>query len=239
MSLDLVYLSILAPGLLIALLATFVTRRTYARYRRRRLASGLTGSQVAHEILMENGITDVNIVQTGRMMPDHYAPRSRTYRLTPHVHCHGSWTTAAIAAHEAGHALQHAERSRLLVLRSTALPLARLSAVATWIVPICGLLFQDPSLLHAGMVLFSLTIFLRLITLAVELDASTRARHQLRRLGLVLAPEARGIDQLLLAAALSSLAGPFSVLLRLTDHLLRTLHRARARRRALTRSASR
>jgi Zn-dependent membrane protease YugP len=218
---DPMYFAILGPGLLLALWATFKVKTTFARYSRVRVGSGLTGAQVAREILRRNNLHDVKIVETAGLLSDHYDPRSRTVRLSPDVFRLPSVAAVAVAAHEVGHALQHARGYAPLALRSAAVPIANLGSFLPWILIAVGIWLQAMTWVYAGVILFAGVVFFQLVTLPVEFNASTRARAQLADLGLVDRRDADGVRKVLSAAAMTYVAGAITAVLTLLYFLLR------------------
>ncbi len=218
---DPMYFLIIAPGFLLSLWATFKVKGNFARYSRVRAMSGMSGASVAREILRRNNILDVQVKETRGMLSDHYDPRTRTVNLSPEVYHNPSVASVAIAAHEVGHALQHAKHYAPLALRSAAVPIAQLGSWAPWLIIIGGMFFHAPSLVLAGVVLFAGTVVFQLITLPVEFNASARAKAQLSKLDLVNAGDARGVNKVLSAAAMTYVAAAITALLTLLYYLLR------------------
>lgn len=219
---DPLYFVILGPGMLLALWATIKVKATFARYSRARVSSGKTGAQVALEILRRNNLHDVQVVETAGMLSDHYDPRSRTVRLSPDVFRRDSVAAVAVAAHEVGHALQHAREYAPLALRSAAVPIAKLGSFLPWILIAVGMWMQAMTWVYAGIILFSGVVFFQLVTLPVEFNASTRARAQLADLGLISERDAVGVKKVLSAAAMTYVAGAITAVLTLLYFLLRS-----------------
>ena len=218
---DPMYFVVLAPGLALAAWASFKVRSTFARYSERRARSGLTGAGAARAILREAGLHNVGVVETRGALSDHYDPRTRTVNLSPEVYRRPSVAAVAVAAHEVGHALQHAERYAPLALRTAAVPLARVGSFAPWLILIGGFLLGILELVYAGVILFAGVVAFQLITLPVELDASRRARARLAGLGLVSADDERGVKKVLGAAAMTYVAGALTAILTLLYYLMR------------------
>ncbi|HUT78813.1 MAG TPA: zinc metallopeptidase [Polyangia bacterium] len=218
---DPMYFAILGPGMLLALWATFKVKTTFARYRRERVASGMTGAETAREILRRNNLHDVKVVETSGMLSDHYDPRTRTVRLSPDVYRLPSVASVAVAAHEVGHALQHARGYAPLALRSAAVPLANLGSFLPWILIAVGMWLQAMTWVYAGIILFAGVVFFQFVTLPVEFNASKRARAQLADFCLVSERDAVGVKKVLFAAALTYVAGAITAVLTLLYFLLR------------------
>ncbi len=218
---DPLYFVFLAPGLLLAGWAAIKVKGNFNRYSRVRAASGMTGAQVAREILRRNNIHGVAVEQSEGMLTDHYDPRTRVVRLSPKVYGQPSVASVAIAAHEVGHAIQHATNYAPLGLRSAAVPLASVGSWAPWILMVLGAWFGMVGLIYLGIVLFCGVIAFQLITLPVEFNASTRARAQLQELGLVSAGDAEGVRRVLSAAAMTYVAAAVTAILTLLYYLFR------------------
>jgi Zn-dependent membrane protease YugP len=215
------YLLFLLPGMLLAGWATLKVKINFAQFSRVRSSSGLTGAEAAREILRRNNIHDVRVLETSGMLSDHYDPSKRVVNLSPEVYRMPSVAAVAIAAHEVGHALQHAKDYAPLALRSAAVPAARIGSYAPWIIFIGGALLHSPSLIYIGVVLFAATVVFQLITLPVEFNASSRAKEQLVALGLVSNSDIKGVEKVLSAAAMTYVAAAITAVLTLLYYLMR------------------
>jgi len=218
---DPIYFVIIAPGLLLSLWATLKVKSNFAHFSRVRASNGLTGASVAREILRRNNLHDVQVRETSGMLSDHYDPRTRTVNLSSDVYRNPSVASVAVAAHEVGHALQHAKKYAPLGLRTAAVPVAQLGSWAPWIIMIGGIWLQMTPLIYAGVILFTGVVAFQIITLPVEFNASTRARAQLADLGLVAASDTRGVNRVLSAAAMTYVAAALTAILTLLYYLLR------------------
>jgi Zn-dependent membrane protease YugP len=195
---------ILVPALLLAIYAQWRVRSTYGRYARVPSASGTTARDAASRMLGAAGITDVSFESIGRALGDHYDPRTKTLRLSaPESR---SLAAIGVAAHEAGHAIQHARGFAPLALRTAIVPIARFGSQLAFPLFLIGLIFQYPVFVTAGIVLFSAAVLFTLVTLPVEFDASRRAVAALRDGGLVGGEELGAIKEVLFAAALTYVA---------------------------------
>lgn len=221
MFIDPLYLMILAPGFILAAWASFKVKGNFSKYKRVPAANGMTGAEVARAILRQNRLDDVKVEETRGALSDHYDPRDRTVRLSPDVYRLPSVASVAVAAHEVGHALQHAKDYAPLALRSAAVPIARLGSFAPWIIMIGGFLLHSIQAVYAGVFLFTGVVAFQLITLPVEFNASSRAKIQLQEMGLVSASDARGVNKVLSAAAMTYVAGALTAILTLLYYLLR------------------
>jgi hypothetical protein len=169
--------------LVISLVVSGVLKGKFAKYSRVPLSAGLTGREVAMKMLQENGIYDVKVVSTNGFLSDHYDPTSRTVNLSEDVYNGISVASAAVAAHECGHAVQHANAYQWLTLRSKLVPVVMFSSgIVQWIL-LFGVIMVNafPALLLIGIILFGVTTLFSVITLPVELDASRRALAWLNR----------------------------------------------------------
>ncbi len=174
-------ISIVFLGL--SLLVSGVLKGKFAKYSRIPISAGLTGSEVAMKMLRDNGIYDVKVVSTNGFLSDHYDPATKTVNLSADVYNGISVAAAAVAAHECGHAVQHATAYQWLTLRSRLVPVVMFSSgIVQWIL-LFGVIMVNafPALLLIGIILFGLTTLFSVITLPVELDASKRALVWLNR----------------------------------------------------------
>ncbi|MCA9969023.1 MAG: zinc metallopeptidase [Anaerolineales bacterium] len=204
------YLVFALPGLLLGLWAQSRVKRAFAQYSRVRTSRNMTGAEVARTLLDAQGLYDVRIEEVQGTLSDHYDPRQRVLRLSPEVYRTPSVAAAGIAAHEMGHALQHAGGYAPLQLRSGLVPVVQFgSMLAPWIF-LAGFLLNFTQLAWAGVILFAAVALFALITLPVEFDASRRAKKLLVNSGLVFNEEAKGVDKVLDAAALTYVAAAVS-----------------------------
>lgn len=195
---------ILVPALLLAVYAQWRVRSTYNRYARVPVATGLTAHGAAERILTAAGVHDVSVEATSRTLGDHYDPRTKVLRLS--ASDSRSVAAVGVAAHEAGHAIQHARGFAPLALRTAIVPAARFGSQLAFPLFFLGLIFQYPVLVTAGILLFSAAVLFTLVTLPVEFDASRRAVAALRDGGLVGTEELGAIKEVLFAAALTYVA---------------------------------
>ena len=162
----------------ISMLISMVLKSRFAAYGKIPLSARLTGKEVAEKMLRENGIYDVKVVSVEGFLSDHYNPVNKTINLSPEVYNNYSVSAAAVAAHETGHAVQHATAYAWLNLRSKLVPAVQFSsAIVNWVLLI-GVVFAasgNTTLLLVGIFLFAATVIFSLITLPVEFDASRRA----------------------------------------------------------------
>jgi Zn-dependent membrane protease YugP len=172
---SILFISLLFLG--ISMLVSGILKSRFSKYSKLPLSAGLSGAEVAAKMLRDNGIYDVKITSVNGFMTDHYNPANKTINLSPEVYNGTSVAAAAVAAHECGHAVQHATAYQWLTLRSKLVPVVQLSSgIVQWVL-LAGVLMINafPQLLLAGIVLFAATTIFSVITLPVEFDASRRA----------------------------------------------------------------
>jgi Zn-dependent membrane protease YugP len=164
---------------IVGLIVSNRLKSKFTEYSQIGLRNGLSGSEIAEKMLYDNGIYDVRVLSTPGELTDHYNPADKTVNLSPDVYAGRSVAAAAVAAHECGHAVQHATAYSMLTFRSAIVPLVNISSqLSQWIILAgLGLMFgsANPTILLIGIVLFSITTLFTLITLPVEYDASNRA----------------------------------------------------------------
>lgn len=181
-------------GALFALIGMLVKGqliRRFKEYSKLPISSGLTGREVAEKMLRDNNIADVRIVEAKGFLSDHYNPLDKTVALSPEVYHQNSIAAAAVAAHECGHAVQHATAYTWLKMRSALVPVVQFSSsIMQWVI-MAGLIFviSFPELLLVGIILYATTTLLSLITLPVEFDASNRALVWLNGSNIVSSPQ--------------------------------------------------
>ena len=201
---------LLLPAMVFAMWAQWKVQHTYAEMSKVRAANGMTGAAMAKDIMRRNGVTDVAVEEVGGLLSDHYDPRSRTVRLSSGIARGDSVASIAVAAHEVGHVLQHAQGYPGLALRSAIAPVASIGSMAAFPLFFIGLLFNIPglskTLMDVGILLFAGAVVFHVITLPVEFDASKRALVQLTSSGSIAPQEVAGAKKVLDAAALTYLA---------------------------------
>lgn len=163
--------------MLIGWLVSAQLKRKFEQYSQETLCNGMSGKEIAEKMLRDNGINDVKVISVEGQLTDHYNPLDRTVNLSQPVYSGRNAASAAVAAHECGHAVQHAKAYAMLQLRSALVPVV--SFASKWVqwVLLAGILLINtfPSLLLAGIILFAMTVLFSFITLPVEFDASKRA----------------------------------------------------------------
>ena len=211
---------LLIIGMLLSLAASAKLKSTFAKYRRIRSASGLTGAEAAARILRAAGITDVQIQAIPGSLTDHYDTRTKTVSLSQDIYGQTSLAAVGVAAHECGHAIQHAVHYAPLEMRSAIVPVANLGSSLSWPLFLIGLLAGIRPLTTAGIVLFSLAVLFQLVTLPVELNASSRALRMLEGTGILGVSETKGARKVLTAAALTYVAALAASILQLLRLLI-------------------
>ena len=212
------FILFVSPAILLALWAQARVRSAFRKYSEVPLGTGYSGAQVARKVLDSAGVEGVTIEPHSGWLSDHYDPRSRTLRLSESNHDGRSIAAAAIAAHEAGHAIQHAVRYLPLEMRTL-----YVAAVGSWFsfpLLFIGLIFGIPSLVKVGLILFGALVLFQIITLPVEFDASRRAKKMLDGSGIIVSEdEAQGVRSVLGAAALTYVAATLQAVLTLLYYL--------------------
>ena len=214
------YLLFSLPALLLGLYAQSKVQSAYRKYSQVRISNGMTGAEVARKILDMNNLQNVRIDQVRGTLSDHYDPRSKVLSLSQSVHSTASIAAAGVAAHEAGHAIQHSENYGPLNLRNLMVPSVQ---IGSWLGPITfmgGLLLNIENLAIIGLVLFSATFVFAIVTIPVERDASKRAKSLLASSGIVYGSELGGVNAVLDAAALTYVAGAVQALSTMLYYLM-------------------
>ena len=197
---------VVLPAFFFALWAQIQVQSAYQRNARLQARSGLTGAQAARRLLDEAGLSNVGVELGRGQLTDHYDPRQQVVRLSPHVYQSSSLAALGIAAHETGHALQHAEGYLPLAFRNNLFPVASLGSQLAFPLFILGLIFRGALLMEIGIMLFGFAVLFQLITLPVEFNASRRAIALLDSRGFVTAAELGPTREVLRAAALTYVA---------------------------------
>lgn len=209
-------------GLVITLIAQVKLKSTYAKYSKVESMSRLTGADVARRILSANGVYGVTVNPISGSLTDHYDPGAKTVNLSEDVYGRTDIAALGVAAHECGHALQDFNGYAPLKFRNFMVPVANIGAKFSWVFIIVGLILakQTGVVFEIGLILFSLSVFLQLITLPVEFNASNRALAQLEALGIVTGEEKAGSKKVLSAAAMTYVAAAATALLQLLRLIL-------------------
>ncbi len=215
MMMDPMYWLFALPGILLGLYAQMKLSSTYGRYIRQPIASGLSGAEAAREILDRAGLNNMPVNEVGGHLTDHYDPRKKALFLSSENYRSRSVAAVGVAAHEAGHALQHKDAYGPLQLRMMLVPVTQFASWAWMGMVVLGLMLGFAKLILAGVVVFAIFAVFQLITLPVEFNASSRAKVQLLNLGIVQPQESRAVSQVLSAAALTYVAGMIQAVMQL------------------------
>jgi len=183
------------------------------------VANGMTGAQVARRILDANGLDEVPIEETPGSLSDHYDPRSKSVHLSPEVFRGVSVASTSVAAHEVGHAIQHAKSYAFFRFRSAMFPAVQFASNIWMLFLIGGIFLQISGFVVLAVALYSIAVLFQIVTLPVEFDASSRAKRQLNELGLVIASEGAGVKSVLKAAAWTYVAGALAAVAMLLYYL--------------------
>lgn len=211
--------------MVIGFLVQMRLKSKFKQYARQPLFSGLSGREVAEKMLRENGIYDVKVVSVDGFLSDHYNPMNKTVNLSPDVYTGNSIASAAVAAHECGHAVQHATSYQWLMLRSRLVPVVQISTnLAQWVLAIGIGLFTvgggNQTVLLIGILLFAASTVFSLITLPVEFDASNRALAWLNHTNVATQSEHDGAKDALKWAAMTYLVAAIASLVTLVQYIL-------------------
>lgn len=218
---------LLIPALILSMWAQFRVSSTFNRFSKVRASSGMTATQMAEQLLHAEGVYDVSVERTRGNLTDHYDPKNMVLRLSDSTANSTSVAALGVAAHEAGHVLQHRDGYAPLMLRTAAVPVVNIGSNLSWPLFVVGLIFSWEPLLYVGIGLFALAVLFALITLPVEFNASKRALVALEANGyLQPGEEMRGAKKVLSAAAMTYVASAFMAIMQ----LLRLLAIAGSRR---------
>lgn len=197
---------ILIPAVVLAFFAQYKINASYSKYLKVISRRGFTGREVARTILDRHGLSSVEILPIKGQLTDHYDPISKKVSLSEGVYNNNSIAALAIAAHEVGHAIQHQENYKPLLIRDSLVPTVNFSSHVVWILVMLGLILSRPSLVQFGIILFCVIVLFQIITLPVEINASRRALIALSEGGFVDQEEYNGAKKVLSAAALTYIA---------------------------------
>ena len=215
------YFLFLVPPLIIGFAVQHWLKKTVAANMQVPIANGLSGAEVARQILDRNGLHDVPVdTSPGGPLSDHYDPRQKSVHLSEPVYGGRSVASTAIAAHEVGHAIQHAKAYTPFRARSALFPVVAFASNAWFFLLIGGVFLQVLGLIQLAIVLYALVVLFQLVTLPVEFDASRRALAQVNDLGLVVPSESQGARKVLTAAAMTYVAAALAALSQLAYYAL-------------------
>jgi hypothetical protein len=216
-------LFVMLPGLLIGLWAQMKLHSAYGKYSQVPVESGMTGAEAARRVLDQAGLTSLPVAEIPGQLSDHYDPVKKALFLSPDIFHGRTIAAVGVAAHEAGHALQHQAGYSLFNLRMALVPVTQFASMAWMGVLVLGFMLHIiPHFQLIAVAIFSVMTLFQLVTLPVEYDASARAKAQLFRLGLVREDERAGVSRVLDAAALTYVAALVSSVLTLLYFLSQT-----------------
>ncbi|TDO26631.1 hypothetical protein BC659_1939 [Sediminibacterium goheungense] len=227
MDMSIILVSLLFLG--ISFLVSSRLRAKFTRYSQEPIANGLSGKEIAEKMLHDNGIYDVKVISVDGFLSDHYNPMNKTVNLSPEVYSGTSIASAAVAAHECGHAVQHATAYNWLMMRSRLVPFVQFSSsIVQWVL-LAGIILINtfPMLLLGGIILFGLTTLFSVITLPVEFDASNRALAWLHNRNILVQREQEGAKDALKWAAMTYVVAALASVATLIQYVLIFLNGSR------------
>lgn len=220
---DWTYIVFILPCIIITLICQVNVKSTFAKYSNVRNSRNMTGAQAAEYVLRQNGVTGVRIEHIAGSLSDHFDPRTNVIRLSDNVYNSTSVAAVGVAAHEAGHAVQHAQNYLPNKIRTAILPVARLGSQLSWILILLGFAFTAKvgfALLYIGIILFSASVLFTIATLPVEFNASKRALECIKRSDLLYGDEYKGAKRTLQAAAMTYVASALTAVMQLLRLIL-------------------
>jgi len=230
MTAGILIVSLLFMGL--GMLVQYRLKSKFEKYSQVPTSSGLSGAEMAKKMLNDNGIYDVQVISVQGKLTDHYNPADKTVNLSADVYAGRSVSAAAVAAHECGHAVQHATAYSMLMLRSKMVPVVQISStLSQWIIiaglGILGFGGGNSTLLLIGIVLFAVTTLFTIVTLPVEFDASARALRWLQSANITTAPEQEDAKDALKWAALTYVVSALASIAMLVQYIMIFMGRSR------------
>jgi hypothetical protein len=212
--------SLVIIAMLLSLFASFGVKSTFAKYQKMKTARGITGAEAARRVLDMNGLQHIRIERVSGELTDHFDPRSNVIRLSDSTYNDTSVAAVGVAAHEAGHAVQHATGYVPIKVRNAIVPVVNIGSQLAMPLFVIGLLLNFLNLAYAGVILFSLALVFQLVTLPVELNASSRAIKILDSSMLLYEDEIKPAKKVLKAAAMTYVAAVAATALQLLRLLL-------------------
>lgn len=203
---DYTYIVLVVPALIFAMIAQAKVSSTFRKYQKVGNRRGYTGAEVARQILNMNGLHHITIERVHGNLTDHYDPRANVVRLSESTYDSTSVGAIGVAAHEVGHAIQHAAGYGPIKLRNAIVPITQFASYAAWPLAILGIVLSFPLLADIGIMLFTIVVAFHLITLPVEINASRRAVTTLGNHGILEGEELHGAKKVLSAAAMTYVA---------------------------------
>jgi Zn-dependent membrane protease YugP len=224
---DYYYIVLVVPTIILSLIAQIMVKSTFAKYSKVQCSKRITGQDSAALLLKANSIRDVRIESVRGALTDHYDPSSKVVRLSQPVYSQNSIAAVGVAAHETGHAIQHARGYGPLALRSTLVPVANIGSMLGPYIAMAGLFLSMPLLLNIGILLFGGAVLFYVITLPVEFNASARAIAILKDNNVLTQDELNGVKKVLTAAAMTYVASALTALMSLLRLILLSRNRRR------------
>jgi len=219
---DPMYLIMIGPAILLAMWAQYKVKSAYKLASKYRASCGLSGAETAQRILNSFGITDVAIEPVKSFLGDHYDPKKKVLRLSPDVYQGRSLASLGIAAHEVGHAIQHARNYAPLAIRNGLVPMASIGTNLSVVLIVIGLIMSyftagefGKTIAVVGLALFTTVVMFQIVNLPVEFNASSRAREILLSQGMVTAEENRIVGKVLNAAAMTYVAATITAIMQM------------------------
>ncbi len=209
------YLACLIVPMVLGFWAQHSVKTTFKRYSEVPEDTGLTGAQVARRVLDANGLQDVPVNAVQGELSDHYDPKTRSVNLSEPVYGAATIASTAVAAHECGHAIQHAKAYFPMTVRSALWPVTAFASNVWMILLFAGALLGALNLVLVGVLLYAAVVLFQIVTLPVEFDASRRAAVQLKTLGIANPDESVGVRKVLTAAAMTYVAGALAAVAQL------------------------
>ena len=207
-------------GIVICIAASINVNNVYNKYSKVKSLRQVTAADVAEQILRRAGITDVKVEMTGGQLTDHFDPRKKSVRLSESTYNSTSVAAIGVAAHECGHVIQYYRSYFLIRLRNLFVPVANIGSMLSWPIILFGVLFGIGYLVNVGIILFTGVLIFQIVTLPVELNASSRALRILKENGILVGEECGLAGKVLRAAALTYVAGAITTALQLLRLLL-------------------
>lgn len=217
---DPLYFIIVGPAIVLSIVAQIWVKSAFNKYSKVGVATGLSGAQVAERIVAQAGL-GVRVERVSGFLSDHYDPLHRVLRLSPDVYDGRSISAVGVAAHEAGHALQHAKNYIPLKWRSALVPVTKIGSSLAWPLLMIGFLLGAVGLIKVGIIFFSAAVLFQVVTLPVEFDASRRAVGVIQQMGIVNTVELEGVKKVLGAAAMTYVAAAAASIAQLLYFLMR------------------
>ncbi len=203
------YIVLVMPAVIFSLITSVMVNSTFRKYSKTRSSRGITGAEAARRVLDANGLYSVKVERIGGNLTDHYDPRSNTIRLSDSVYNSPSAAAIGVAAHEAGHAVQHAKGYIPIKIRAAIIPLTNFASRLAIPLILLGLLFEASgmlSLAYLGVACFAMSAVFQLVTLPTEFNASRRAMEAISSHGILSRDELAGARKVLTAAAMTYVA---------------------------------